>query len=54
MESTDKTLTKSCAKRLVGKVMEKDPVSWPLKTLQLEKPEVPNPLLIENPKGKLP
>ena len=41
---TDETLIKGCAKRLVGKVKEKGPVSWPLKTLQLEEPDVLNPL----------
>ena len=53
---TDETLIKVCAKRLVGKVKEKDLVSWPPKISQLEEPEVLNPFLIEffeNVKGKL-
>ena len=40
MGITDKTLMKGCAKRLVGKVKKKDPVSWPPKISQLEEPEV--------------
>ena len=42
MGITDETLIKGYAKRLVGKVKEKDPVSWPPK-ISL------NPLLIELP-----
>ena len=47
MVITDETLIKVCAKRLVGKVKEKEPVSWPPKISQLEEPEVLNQLLIE-------
>ena len=47
MRITDETLIKSCTKRLVGKVKEKDPVSWPPKISQLEEPEVLNLPLIE-------
>ena len=47
MEITDETLIKGCAKKLVQKVREKDPVSWPPKISQLEEPKVLNPLLIE-------
>ena len=43
MGITDETLIKGCAKRLVGKVKEKDPVSRPPKTSQLEGPEVLHP-----------
>ena len=46
LETTDETLMKGCAKRLQGKVKEKDPVSWPLKISRLEEPDVLNPLLI--------
>ena len=49
MGNTDETLIKGCAERLVGKVKEKDPVSWPPKILKLKEPEVLNPLLIEFP-----
>ena len=45
--TTDETLMKGCAKRLHGKVKEKDPVSWPLKISRLEEPDVLNPVLIE-------
>ena len=47
MGITDETLIKGCAKRLIGKVKEKDPVSWPPKISKLEEAEVFNPLLIE-------
>ena len=47
MEITDETLIKGCAKRLIGKVKEKDPVSWPPNISKLEEAEVFNPLLIE-------
>ena len=47
MGITDETLIKGCAKRLIGKVKEKDPVSWPPKISKLEEVEVFNPLLIE-------
>ena len=39
---TNEILINGCAKRLVGKVKEKDPVSWPSKISQLEEPEVLN------------
>ena len=47
MGITDETLIKGYAKRLVGKVKEKNSVSWPPKISQLEEPEILNPLLIE-------
>ena len=47
MGITDETLTKGCAKGLVRKVKEEDPVSWPPKISQLVEPEVLHPLLIE-------
>ena len=47
MGITDETLVKVCAKRVVEKVKEKDPVSWPPKISQLEEPEVLNPVLIK-------
>ena len=46
MGVTNKTLIIGCAKRLVVKVKEKDPASWPPKISQLEEPDVLNPVLI--------
>ena len=47
MGITDESLINGCAERLVGKVREKDTVSWRPKISQSEEPEVLNPLLIE-------
>ena len=47
MGITDETLIKDCAKRLFGKVKEKNPVSRPPKISKLEEPKVLNPLSIE-------
>ena len=47
MRITGETLVRGCSKRLVGKVKEKDPVSWSPKISPLEEPDVLNPLLIE-------
>ena len=47
MGISDETPIKGCAKRLVRKMKEKDPFSWPPKISQLEEPEVFNPLLIK-------
>ena len=47
IEITDETLIKGWAKRLVGNVKEKNPISWPPEVSKSEEPDVLNTFLTE-------